>query len=155
MLWPLSVLLLLVFGWFFLKRKHQPHTASETPLARPDTFLAEMVQAIATYEKDQLAYSLRQTVILEGYPGALLAVLEAKYGRCEGVPFLALQGALKPRARDDIRAWMAQNGMPFNEGYPAVQQLEKALEARIAQQARQILEQAEKGPNTISQLKVT
>jgi len=150
MLWLLSILILSVGAWFLLTRKPRqlPTQKASQPETTPpslDAFHAVLAQAIATYEKDQLAFALRRMVILEGHPDPLLASFAAKYGRGEGVPFLDLPGAWNPSTREVIRAWMAQNGMPFNEGAPAVQQLEQALEARIAQQAREILESSSKG----------
>jgi hypothetical protein len=144
MIWLIGFLLLLYGAWFLLTRTprsplHPKATQPEPPPPPPDAFQVKLAQAISTYEKDQLAFAIRRMVILEGHPDALLVSLEAKYGRCEGVPFLDLSGGWDLRTREVIRAWMARNEMPFSENAPAVQQLEQALEARVTQQAQEIL----------------
>jgi len=147
MLWPLGILLLLGGAWFLMTRK-RPAPIDPTPPGLsepPDDFQAELAHAITMYEKDQLACALRRLVILEGHSDALLQSFEAQYGRCEGVPFLDLPGEWNDNIPEGIRIWMTRNGLLFSEGALPIQQLEQALEARIAQQARAILECETKG----------
>jgi len=142
MVWPLGILLLLAIGWLLLTRRRMVPSAPALA-AQPeplDGFAAELARAVATYEKDQLACTLRRIVIIEGHPDALMKLLEAKYGRCEGSPFLDLQSKWNARMREGIRLWMTQNELPFIESAPPIQQLEQALEARIETKARAILE---------------
>lgn len=150
MFWLIGILLLSAVAWFLLiwkPRQAQPEEATQ-PESLPqslEAFQTVLAQAIAKYEKEELAYALRRMVILEGHPDSLLATFEVKYGPGEGVPFLDLPGPWNPRTREVVRAWMAQNGVPFSEDAPTVQQLEQALEARVAEQAREILDRSSRG----------
>jgi hypothetical protein len=97
--------------------------------------------AIKKYERSQLAFALRQLVILGGYPPALEARFEEHYGPGEAVPWLSLPGGAVPGTREAIESWMTLHGLSFRPDASAVIQLEEALEARIQAHAEQILKE--------------
>lgn len=143
MSWPLWILLLaLLAAGVLLVRRLRPLPPPPMDPGPADEFGPEIEQAIARYEKAQLAYALRRLVILGGHPLSLLTTLEATYGKAVGVPWLTLRGKWDDGARDWIRLWMTGRGMPFREEAPALQQLEQELERVIGARAQAILDEA-------------
>jgi len=141
-----GILILLVVGiGFYFWRRSQHSGKNPLRSSRKEDFRefwTVLEASIATYKSKMLPYVINDQIVAGKYPQSILPLLEQKYGKAGGTPWLSIPQEWKGRSAYGIRAWMEVNKMPFDENLPALHQLEILLEKEVQAEAKTLMEAA-------------
>ena len=138
----LALLILVACGLgLYLSRRRKFDAEPRAPIRGPEEIRgiwAVLDEATANYEKEQLAYAIREEFLSGKYPEPILRSLEGIYGKAQGCPWLSLPEEWRAKSAQGIRTWMISNNLPYDDGLPGLHQLELLLEKRVQEKAKAI-----------------